>query len=68
MRNVPEVLLSTAGYKADLAKTGEEGLEMYTRRAFDVVLLDVSMPGMGGSGDSRRAFENYSDAIVLMIT
>ena len=48
MREVLETLLSSAGYRVDLAKTGEEGLEFYGRRAYDVVLLDVHMPD--GSG------------------
>jgi DNA-binding NtrC family response regulator len=68
MRDVLETLLSAEGYRVDLAKTGEEGLEAYGRRAFDVVLLDVSMPGMGG----LRALEEFlkidSEAAIIMIT
>jgi DNA-binding NtrC family response regulator len=55
MREVLETLLTAEGYRVDLAKTGEEGLEAYGRRAFDVVLLDVSMPGIGG----LRALEEF---------
>jgi DNA-binding NtrC family response regulator len=68
MRDVLETLLSAEGYRVDLAKTGEDGLEAYGRRAYDVVLLDVSMPGMGG----LRALEEFlkldADAAVVMIT
>jgi DNA-binding NtrC family response regulator len=68
MRDVLETLLSSEGYRVDLSKTGEEGLESYGRRAYDVVLLDVSMPGMGG----LRALEEFlrldADASVIMIT
>src|SRR3954468_2613421 len=68
MRDVLETLLSAEGYRVVLAKTGEEGLEAYGRRADDVVLLDVSMPGMGG----RRALEELlkmdQEAVVIMIT
>src|SRR2546428_3718850 len=68
MRDVLETLLSPEGYRVDLAKTGEEGLDTYTKRPYDVVLLDVSMPGIGG----LRAFEEFlkldGDAIVVMIT
>ncbi|HEX8423395.1 MAG TPA: sigma-54 dependent transcriptional regulator, partial [Pyrinomonadaceae bacterium] len=68
MRDVLETLLSAEGYRVDLAKTGEEGLEAYGRRAYDVVLLDVSMPGMGG----LRALEEFqktdAEAVVVMIT
>ncbi|OLE54936.1 MAG: hypothetical protein AUG51_05875 [Acidobacteria bacterium 13_1_20CM_3_53_8] len=68
MRDVLETLLSAEGYRVDLAKTGEDGLEAYGRRAYDVVLLDVSMPGMGG----LRALEEFlkldAEAVVIMIT
>jgi DNA-binding NtrC family response regulator len=68
MREVLETLLSAEGYRVDMAKTGEDGLEAYGRRAYDVVLLDVSMPGIGG----LRALEGFlkmdSDAVIVMIT
>ncbi len=68
MRDVLETLLSAEGYRVDLAKTGEEGLDAYTKRAYDVVLLDVSMPGIGG----LRALEEFlkldPEAVVVMIT
>ncbi|MEJ7713359.1 MAG: response regulator [Pyrinomonadaceae bacterium] len=48
MRDVLETILSAEGHRVDLAKTGEEGVEAYARKSYDVVLLDVSMPGMGG--------------------
>ena len=68
MRDVLETLLSSEGYRVDLARTGEEGLDSYTKRPYDVVLLDVSMPGIGG----LRALEEFlkldGDAIVVMIT
>src|SRR5437764_320956 len=54
MREVLETLLVADGYRVDLAKTGEEGLEAYGRRAFDAVLLDVSMPGIGGNVQQDR--------------
>src|SRR2546428_4751214 len=68
MRDVLETLLSADGYRVDLTKTGEEGLDAYGKRPYDAVLLDVSMPGIGG----LRALEEFlkldSDAVVVMIT
>ena len=57
MRDVLETLLSAEGYRVDLAKTGEEGLDAYTKRPYDVVLLDVSMPGIGGLARAGRVSE-----------
>jgi DNA-binding NtrC family response regulator len=68
MRDVLETLLSAEGYRVDLAKTGEEGLEAYGRRSYDVVLLDVSMPGMGGLRALEEFLKMDADAAVIMIT
>jgi len=68
MRDVLETLLSAEGYRVDLAKTGEEGLDDYGRRAYDVVLLDVSMPGIGGLRALEEFLKMDSDAVIVMIT
>jgi DNA-binding NtrC family response regulator len=68
MRDVLETLLSAEGYRVDLAKTGEDGLEAYGRRTYDVVLLDVSMPGMGGLRALEEFLKMDADAAVIMIT
>src|SRR5258707_43807 len=68
MREVLETLLTAEGYRVDLAKTGEEGLESYGRRAFDVVLLDVSMPGIGGLRALEEFLKMDSEAGIVMIT
>ncbi|MGA9994284.1 MAG: sigma-54 dependent transcriptional regulator [Pyrinomonadaceae bacterium] len=68
MRDVLETLLSAEGFRVDLAKTGEEGIEAYGRRAYDVVLLDVSMPGMGGLRALEEFLKMDAEAVVIMIT
>lgn len=68
MREVLETLLAAEGYRVDLAKTGEEGLEAYGKRTYDVVLLDVSMPGIGGLRALEEFLKMDSDAVIVMIT
>lgn len=68
MRDVLETILSGAGYKADLAKTGEEALEIYSQKQYDVVLMDVSMPGIGGLSTLEELIKLDQEAVVLMIT
>ncbi|MFL6229754.1 MAG: sigma-54-dependent transcriptional regulator [Pyrinomonadaceae bacterium] len=68
MRDVLETLLSAEGYRVDLARTGEEGLEAYGRRPYDVVLLDVSMPGMGGLRALEEILKADAEAVVMMVT
>ncbi|HEX3101393.1 MAG TPA: sigma-54 dependent transcriptional regulator, partial [Pyrinomonadaceae bacterium] len=68
MRDVLETILSGAGYKVDLAKTGEEAVELYSLRNYDVVLMDVSMPGMGGLTALEALIKMDAEAVVLMVT
>jgi DNA-binding NtrC family response regulator len=68
MREVLETLLSAGGYRVDLAKTGEEGIDAYGRRAYDAVLLDVSMPGIGGLRALEELLKMDAEAVIVMIT
>lgn len=40
--------LSFRGYDADCASSGEEALELVRANHYDVAVLDVKMPGIGG--------------------
>jgi len=68
MRDVLETILSGAGYKVELAKTGEEAIDAYSRKPFDVVLMDVSMPGIGGLTALEELIKIDAEAVVLMVT
>ena len=68
MRDVLETILSSAGYRVDLAKTGEEAVATYSERTYDVVLMDVSMPGMGGLTALEELIKLDAEAVVLIIT
>ncbi len=68
MRDVLESLLSQDGYRVELARTGEEGLARFGERAYDAVLLDVSMPGIGGLRTLEEILKLDREAAVIMIT
>lgn len=68
MRDVLETILAEAGYKVDLAKTGEEAIESYSTKPYDLVLMDVSMPGIGGLTALEELTRLDDEAVVLMVT
>ncbi|GBC77564.1 Transcriptional regulatory protein ZraR [bacterium HR08] len=68
MRDVLESLLTAEGYRVDTARTGEEGLEKFRERPYDLVLLDVSMPGMGGIATLQELLRIDPEAVVVIIT
>ena len=47
-RKLTLIVLERMGYVPDIAKTGVEVLEMVQRNQYDVILMDVQMPGMDG--------------------
>ena len=47
-RELGAVLLKSIGYEVVCAGDGFEALEIYKTRLFDIVLLDIRMPGMDG--------------------
>jgi two-component system NtrC family response regulator len=48
LRELLEMELVRSGYKIESAADGEQGVEKYRQEVFNVVLLDMKMPGMGG--------------------
>ena len=48
LRELLQMELSRSGYKVQTAANGEEGFATYKEQIFNVVLLDVRMPGAGG--------------------
>lgn len=68
MRDVLGSLLGGESYQVELAKNGEEGLDKFGQRPFDLVLLDVSMPGMGGLRTLEEILKLDAETVVIMIT
>ena len=54
MRLLCSVNLELAGFSVELAATGLEGLERASQKEFDLVLLDVMLPDLGGLDVAER--------------
>ena len=67
IRRVMKVTLTGQGYEVDDAKTGEDALEKLRRGHFDLVLLDMNMPGMTGL-ETCRLIRAQSEIAVIMLT
>jgi two-component system, NtrC family, nitrogen regulation response regulator NtrX len=61
-------VLGDEGYKVDSVETGEACLERASRRGFDVIILDIWLPGMDGLATLARLRERQVDAQVVMIS
>jgi len=62
------LLLSERGYSVDTATNGEDAIAMVKSRAFDLVLLDEMMAGMGGLRTLSKIKDIRPELPVVMIT
>jgi len=67
IRRVMRVTLGNAGYLVAEARSGEEALETLHNESFDLVLLDVNLPGISGV-ETCRQIRAFSDVHVMMLT
>jgi len=60
--------LSEEGYRVQAVENGREGLEITIKESFDVILLDLKMPGIPGMEVLKRLKENDPNSLVIVIT
>lgn len=68
IRDGSERILSRMGCRVFKAGRGEEGLDILSREAVDIVLLDLKMPGMDGMEVLSRIQSGDQEILVIVIT
>ncbi|PIQ95972.1 MAG: DNA-binding response regulator [Nitrospinae bacterium CG11_big_fil_rev_8_21_14_0_20_56_8] len=60
--------LEKEGYEITLAEDGEKALDLWEKKEFDLVILDLMLPKMGGLDVARRIREANIRFPILMLT
>jgi DNA-binding response OmpR family regulator len=60
--------LAAEGYVVDTADNGTDGLWKATENSYDVIVLDVMLPGMDGNQVCRRLRERGRWTPIMMLT
>jgi len=60
--------LNARGLSVETANSGEGAIEMAERLAFDVIVLDLAMPGMDGIETLKQLREDHPDLQVILLT
>src|SRR3954447_19213530 len=61
-------VLRDEGYEVDAVDSGEACLERLSRHVYDVVVLDIWLPGMDGLATLARMRERQFDSQVVVIS
>jgi DNA-binding response OmpR family regulator len=68
MAELLEQALHEEGHQVVLARDGREGFEIARYSPFDVIVLDVMLPGMDGLAVARKLRDGGNQTPVLMLT
>jgi two-component system, OmpR family, KDP operon response regulator KdpE len=68
LRKTLRTSLAASGFAVAEARNGEEALGVVQQQAFDLVLLDINMPGAGGI-DTCRKIRSFAPRVgIIMVT
>jgi two-component system response regulator VanR len=65
--NATKAFMQNEGYMVDTCPDGDRALEMFYEKNYQLVILDIMLPGVNGQ-ELLKSFREVSDAPVLMMT
>lgn len=60
--------LTTRGMKVSTATSGQQAVDMVESQMFDLIILDLAMPGMDGLETLKRIKGKQPDAEIIMLS
>ena len=66
IRDVTKLALEQAGFRVTACGDGREGLALFARERFDLVLLDVMLPGVDGFEVCREIRKGHRTPIIML--
>ena len=61
-------MLAADGFDVSRAESGDVGIQMIEKAHFDIILLDLMMPGMSGMDTLAWVRDMHPDTVVIVIT
>ena len=68
IRNMLSQALKQMGFEATVAASAEAATRVFQQRPFDILILDLNLPGMGGMDFLERARAQHRDVQVIILT
>ena len=66
IQEIIQVLLGGEGYLVETAGNGVKALEMLSQREYDLIILDIMMPGLDGYQTCRKMREESNAPILFL--
>src|SRR5215471_6727276 len=60
--------LGDRGYRVEQVDSGEHALARLADFAFDIIITDLRLPGIGGTAVLDAAVERYPDIVAIVVT
>jgi len=68
IRDTLSKVLSSMGFEVAVARSGHEGLNLFLKNSFDLVLADLQMPDMGGWTLALHIKDESPDTPIVLVT
>ncbi len=68
IRNSVSLALKDTEYQVDTAETGEEGVKKERSKKYDLIFLDLKMPGMGGAKALQEIRKENKETLIYIMT
>ena len=68
VRDTCHKMLAGEGFDVSRAESGDVAIQMIEKEHFDIILLDLMMPGLSGMETLARVKDMHPDTVVIVIT
>lgn len=66
--NTVKIALESAGHRVVLAEDGTKGLQQFQNEKFDLLLIDIFMPGMDGIETMNMVHQDHPDMPIIVMS
>ena len=66
VQEITKVFVEEAGYKVDMANDGESGLTLLKKKSYQIVLIDIGLPGISGY-EVIKKFQTWNKKAVIIV-
>jgi len=67
-QKVAVTILKNLGIETDIATDGQEGVDKAAKKKYDIIFMDLVMPGLDGYHASREILEQSPGTIIIALT